>query len=105
LDIKPYVPYVDSVAEASNPVAAEPPRLIKVHVPDSLQHFCREYTSITQLPLLDLIEEVLQQNPKPAYQEPDPHRVYGMKLYDLDVRWRYFSSSEILLDSILRADT
>jgi tRNA-Thr(GGU) m(6)t(6)A37 methyltransferase TsaA len=105
LDIKPYVPYVDTVTEAINPVAAEPPQLIKVCIPDSLQNFCQEYTFITQLPLLDLIEQVLQQNPKPAYQEPDPDRIYGMKLYDLDVRWRYLKPDEILLDSIFRADT
>jgi tRNA (adenine37-N6)-methyltransferase len=100
LDIKPYVPYVDSVVGAINPIAPEPPGLIQVSIPDSLQEFCREYTAKTRLPLLDLIKQLLQQNPKPAYQEPDPSRVFGMKLYDLDVRWRYLKPDEILLDAI-----
>jgi tRNA (adenine37-N6)-methyltransferase len=32
---------------------------------------------------------VLQQDPRPQYQQPDPERVYGMKLLDLELRWRY----------------
>jgi tRNA-Thr(GGU) m(6)t(6)A37 methyltransferase TsaA len=105
LDIKPYVPYVDSVDEAVNSIAPEPPALVKVHLPDHLQVFCRDYSAQTHLPLLSLIEEVLQQDPKPAYQEPDPERIYGMKLYDLDVRWRYLASGEILLDSIVKTQS
>jgi tRNA (adenine37-N6)-methyltransferase len=105
LDIKPYLPYVDRVDQARYPYAIEAPDAIKVTIPEPLRQFCLEYTANTGQPILELIEQILCQNPKPAYQEPDASRVYGMKIYDLDVRWRYPNPDEILVDSIFRADT
>jgi tRNA (adenine37-N6)-methyltransferase len=32
---------------------------------------------------------VLQQDPRPAYQQPTPDRIYGMQLLDIDLRFRY----------------
>jgi tRNA (adenine37-N6)-methyltransferase len=100
LDIKPYVPYVDQVADAVNPIASVAPDLKKVTIPDIWQRFCQDYQSTTSVPLAELITQVLQQDPKPAYQQPDSERIYGMKLLDLDVRWRYLPSGEILLESL-----
>lgn len=100
LDIKPYVPYVDQVANAVNPMASFAPEIKKVLIPDIWQRFCQDYQVSTAIPLADLITQVLQQDPKPAYQQPDTERIYGMKLLDLDVRWRYLPSGEILLESL-----
>lgn len=102
LDIKPYVPYVDAVG-ATNTIAAEAPNLIKVTFPEDVQIFCKEYQLLTNIFLLELVEQILQQDPKPAYQQPDPERVYGMKLLDLEVRWTYPKTDEILLKSIAKA--
>ncbi len=102
LDIKPYVPYVDRVEDAVNPIAAEAPSLIKVEFPEVSREFCREYQLLTGVMLLELIEQILQQDPKPAYQQPDAERIYGMKLLDLDIRWCYPDPETIRLISIQR---
>lgn len=104
LDIKPYIPYVDAIADAHNNFAPAPPELIAVTIPEPLLAFCRDYQIRTGTPLAELIQQVLQQDPRPQYQTPKPERIYGMKLLDLDVRWRYELTDkgyEIILSDIL----
>jgi tRNA-Thr(GGU) m(6)t(6)A37 methyltransferase TsaA len=87
LDIKPYVPYVDSVPDAYNLLAPSAPELIAVSFsPDAeTQLQLRPETD-----LRDLLIQLLQQDPRPRYQTPEPDRIYGMDLLNLNVRWRYF---------------
>lgn len=94
LDIKPYVPYVDKVDEAINKFAAEAPNLISVVIPDEKAKFCTDYQQKTGTNLAELIRQILQQDPRPQYQTPEAERIYGMKLLDVDVRWRYENSGE-----------
>lgn len=89
LDIKPYVPYVDCVVAAENSFAPEPPAPIDVDIPAALMVFCVSYWRQTGTDLAGLITQVLQQDPRPQYQQHDQGRVYGMRLLDLDVRWQY----------------
>lgn len=91
LDIKPYVPYVDCVNEAINDFAAQPPVLLPVELSPSAVNFCTEYSLDKHVPLGELIVQVLQQDPRPQYQQPEPERVYGMRLLDLNIRWRYLN--------------
>ena len=100
LDIKPYIPYADCVLTAENKIAAESPPLLSVQIPDVLMEFCRDYQTQHAVPLADLIRQILQQDPKPAYQQPDTERIYGMKLLDVDLRWRYLDAHHILVDSL-----
>lgn len=93
LDIKPYVPYVDSVADAQNSFAPQPPTAIAVEIPADLAAICADYQEKTAMDLAGLITQILQQDPRPQYQQPDPERIYGMKLLDLDVRWQYLTDS------------
>ena len=39
--------------------------------------------------LVELIEQCLAQDPRPAYQQPQPERRYGACFWDLDVHWHY----------------
>ena len=39
--------------------------------------------------LVELIEQCLAQDPRPAYQTPTAEREYGAQFWDLDVRWHY----------------
>ena len=89
LDIKPYVPYVDLVPEAINRFADAAPQLISVNFSHETASFCDDYRQKTQIDLTSLIRQILQQDPRPQYQQPEPERIYGMKLLDLDVRWQY----------------
>lgn len=89
VDIKPYVPYVDMVAEATNQFADAVPPFIEVLVPEALAVFCEDYQRACGVDLQALLTQVLRQDPRPQYQQPDPDRVYGMRLLEFNVRWRY----------------
>ena len=89
LDIKPYVPYADSIARASNLMASDAPAAIAVHWGDSALPQAREHALRLGEPLVELIEQCLAQDPRPAYQVPPPERVYGVKFWDVQVRWHY----------------
>jgi hypothetical protein len=103
LDIKPYVPYVDSVAAAQNTFAAQPPASIPVAIPAELLAFCADYQQKRGIDLAGLITQILQQDPRPQYQQPDTERIYGMKLLDLDIRWRYRGQT-ICLHALIPGD-
>ena len=89
LDIKPYVPYADSVAGARNEMAADAPEPITVQWQDSALLQAREHALRLNEPLVELIEQCLAQDPRPAYQQPPPERRYGVRLWDVDVHWHY----------------
>lgn len=86
LDIKPYVPYVDLVPEAINRFADAAPTLVAVSLCEAATRQCAAHSHPQ---LTELIRQILQQDPRPQYQQPDPARIYGMKLLDVDVQWRY----------------
>ena len=89
LDIKPYVPYADCVDNAHNGIAEAAPATIPVDwQPEALEQ-AREHALRLNEPLVELIEQCLAQDPRPAYQMPVPSRHYGCRLWDLDVRWHY----------------
>jgi tRNA-Thr(GGU) m(6)t(6)A37 methyltransferase TsaA len=89
LDIKPYVPYADVIADARNSMAAAAPELIPVQWADEALIQAQEHALRLDEPLTELIEQCLAQDPRPAYQTPTPERVYGAQFWDLDVRWHY----------------
>jgi len=89
LDIKPYIPYVDSVPDAHAGFAAEAPQnQLEVRFSDDAEAACS--TLEPHYPqLCRLITEVLAQDPRPAYQaEKSAGREYGFQLYDLNIRFR-----------------
>lgn len=102
LDIKPYIPYVDKVEEAFNHFAPAAPALIGVTLTEQQLAFCASYQARTAVDLKGLIQQVLQQDPRPQYQTPSVEKIYGMKLLDLDLRWRYQADGNIALEEILR---
>ncbi len=89
LDIKPYVPYADSVEGAHNHMASGAPVAITVQWADSALPQAREHALRLGEPLVALIEQCLAQDPRPAYQVPVAERVYGVKFWDVQVRWHY----------------
>jgi len=93
LDIKPYVPYVDCIPQATNTFASAPPCFIPVEFSREMAEFCSDYQQKSGIDLLNLIGQILQQDPRPQYQQPEPERIYGMKLLDLDVRWQYLPTT------------
>ena len=89
LDIKPYVPYADIIPGASNSMASAAPVLIPVSWTDTALQQAQSHGLRLQEPLVELIEQCLAQDPRPAYQTPTAQREYGAQVWDLDVRWHY----------------
>lgn len=103
LDIKPYVPYADCVEGAHNHIAATAPATIPVDwQPEALQQAQLHARRLNE-PLVELIEQCLAQDPRPAYQQPLPERRYGCRLWDLDVRWHYPQPQHICVLEVLPA--
>jgi tRNA-Thr(GGU) m(6)t(6)A37 methyltransferase TsaA len=87
LDIKPYLPSSDSIEKATEGWAVrEFVSLEVVFLPLALQ-FCVEYEAETGVPLQQLINEILREDPRPASQR-EKKDTYGMRLYDVNVRWQ-----------------
>ena len=86
LDIKPYLPYADRIMEATGGFAPEAPTAeLTVDFSPPASAFCAAWSDGD---LRELIAQILRQDPRPAYQRADPTpQRYGMKLYNLDVRW------------------
>jgi hypothetical protein len=95
VDIKPYVPYADSLPEATNEIASESPELSQVNFEATAALAAEEHGLRLDQPVKALIEQILAQDPKPAYQKPDPERIYGVKIWDLEVKWCYPLSAQI----------
>ena len=77
-DIKPYLPYADSIPEASLGFAGE-------HLMDVLEVVCSDelWGKIPE-DKRGALEEVLSQDPRPAYHE-DETRKYGMEFAGFDI--------------------
>ena len=89
LDIKPYVPYADCLPEARNAIASDAPQPIAVQwSPEALEQAHAHAVRLGE-PLVELIDQCLSQDPRPAYQNPTPQRRYGVGFWDVQVRWHY----------------
>lgn len=89
VDIKPYVPYADCLPSAHNSIAADAPLPITVDWTPTALLQASEHAQRLAEPLVELIEQCLAQDPRPAYQKPTPERRYGVGFWDVQVRWHY----------------
>jgi tRNA (adenine37-N6)-methyltransferase len=85
LDIKPYLPWADSVPEATGGIAASPPDRIPIRFSQAAERCLGSRDDGDTL--RRLIEQVLSLDPRPAYHG-DPDREYINSLSGLSVRWR-----------------
>lgn len=97
LDIKPYVPYSDCRTEATNQIAPDAPATLEVGWQAEAKASALRIGEQKSVPLLELIEQCLAQDPKPAYQKPDTDRLYGTRFWDTNVQWRYLNENQILV--------
>jgi len=98
VDIKPYIPYSDSIADANNTLASLSPVICSVVFDSKAEAFCRQYKDKE---LSRLIIDVLQQDPRPAYQDIDPNRYYKMRLKEVDVEWRCILKNDLKVIEVL----
>lgn len=104
LDIKPYLPYADCLPTASGGFAAEaPPSLLQVCFSPAAAAFCATWP---EGDLKALIMQILQQDPRPAYEQArSSSQDYGMKLYDVDVRWNVHGDTAQVTEIVPTATT
>lgn len=90
-DIKPYLPYADSLPSARGGFAAQPPSLQwSVSFTELAYLQCQQKSQQLQTNLELLIRQILEQDPRPSYRaQQEDARIYAMKLYDFDLRWHY----------------
>lgn len=100
IDIKPYLPYVDAITDASGGYAPNAPNLVSTIgfselAKQQIQRYTDEYPQLGML-----IEQILAQQPQPAYRKTSD-QIFGMTLYDLNIRWRQ-SGQEIVVDEVAK---
>lgn len=89
VDIKPYVPYSDSIPHANAGFAQTQPSsdlqvTFNEHAKRALVKHSNNYPDLALF-----IEQVLAQDPRPAYKKgKEDDKIYGMNLYDLNIQWQ-----------------
>lgn len=89
LDIKPYLPYADGCADATDPLDNYTP------IPNREVRFVPALA--TQLAKIEsrvpgftrLTDGILRQDPRPAYRQPHDNdkKIYKVSVYDYDISW------------------
>lgn len=97
LDIKPYLPFADSVPGASLGWAdTAPTERLPVTFTDEAENQLARLPTDTYPDLRALIEDVVSYDPRPSFRRGrDETRIYGAHLYDLNVRFRFHGGGEI----------
>ncbi len=85
-DIKPYVPFADVQEKAHAGFSARGICAMEVSFTDAASSFCLDYHQKTGKDLAGIIEQVLQQDPRPASQRQQK-ACFGMQLWDVNVKW------------------
>ena len=99
VDIKPYLAYADAIPDAMSGYAPDAPQILEVIWSDDAllqkQKLLNEKVCTEQI--LQELEQVLAQNPKPDYQK-DPERVYGLSFANLNVKFQISEQSVKIVD-------
>ena len=101
IDIKPYVPYSDAINNADAGFAQTAPEndiqvVFSQQAKVDLCHWEQTHTSLALF-----IEQVLSQDPRPAYKKSKADdKTYGMSLYALNIVWKMIDLTTIEVMSI-----
>jgi tRNA-Thr(GGU) m(6)t(6)A37 methyltransferase TsaA len=89
LDVKPYLPYADSLPRARNGFApGPPPKTLPVRFSDPAAKTCRLLEARSYPRLEQLIADLLAMDPRPGYAPGSEKRSCGMRLWDLNIRFQ-----------------
>ncbi len=78
-DVKPYLPYADSVPDAAGGFADGAPERLSVDMPEAVE-------AALPAEIRSAVRELLSLDPRPRYQH-DPERVYGMSYGGFNIRF------------------
>jgi len=104
VDIKPYVPYADCLTAATSEFSPAPPELMNgVIYSQSLQLTLARIKKVEPA-FCQVVEQVLLQDPRPAYmQNQDSERLFGLKLFNWNIRW-YVENGQCIVTEITDLD-
>lgn len=109
LDIKPYLPYADSIPDANPGWAGTTIQKFPVKFSDLALQAIARFNQGLDTDLLPLIQEILELDPRPAFQKrqlppvsPEAEGThYGFRLLEFDVKWQiqkdYFEVLDVRL--------
>ncbi|OZG70513.1 tRNA (N6-threonylcarbamoyladenosine(37)-N6)-methyltransferase TrmO [Hahella sp. CCB-MM4] len=87
LDIKPYVAYTDAL-EATSGFAKDKPQAKLPVIFEPKATMFLELQGQGYRNLKDLIIETISLDPRPQYKNSDDKKIYGLALFDLNIKWR-----------------
>lgn len=99
LDIKPYIPYSDRIPDAKGAFASDSPKPENSvqFLPEVEQRF-QSLETAERPNLRQLVADMLAFNPRPAYQDDDPDRVFGTTVFDLEVKWKQSGNTVMVVE-------
>lgn len=99
VDIKPYLAYADAIPDALSGYAPDAPQILQVVWSEeaSIQKQKLLNENICTEQIFQELEQVLAQNPKPAYHD-DTQRVYGLSFANLNVKFQISEQSVKIVD-------
>lgn len=99
LDVKPYLPYADSIPKATaNFASTAPSGGFSVLFSPPAEAVCRNIEQ--DIPLFrQLIIQILQQDPRPAYyKDRAAPKIHGFRIYDFNIQWKNEKKEMIVTD-------
>ena len=99
LDVKPYIPYADSLSGASGGFAPSAPETdaMAVSFTDEALSQCAAVEKRGVADFTALARKLISANPRPAYQNEDG-RVYGIFIYGYEVVWKMIGDSAVVTE-------
>ena len=100
IDVKPYVPFSDALPNSVGGFT-ENQTLTKVQVQWSEKAQAqREYFLPTCSYLFDFVEDIVSQDPRPAYmaRQENHEKNYGVRVYGLEVKWHMKGHTATILE-------
>ena len=86
MDIKPYLPYSDSIPNALSGLSC--PQTVEKEIEFSTKAIHQLQEILTKLPHFEkFITELLINDPRPGYKV-DSDRIYGCHIYDYNLMWK-----------------
>ncbi|OEF24065.1 tRNA-Thr(GGU) m(6)t(6)A37 methyltransferase TsaA [Vibrio rumoiensis 1S-45] len=101
IDIKPYIPYSDSIADARGGFAESTPEVLPVIFSTAAQMALQPHPQRQHIQ--DVIEQVLGQDPRPAYKKNKADdKEYATHLFDLNVKFKVETDSTSAITDVNR---
>lgn len=97
MDIKPYIPYTDSVPDAQASFAQTPPvKPLNISWSQEALNVLRDMPPLNYPNFKALVDDIVSADPRPAYKGESESRIYGIKLFDKDVKFQVTNGNALI---------